>query len=105
LQNLIGNAIKFRRPDVPPHIKVEAIEKDEIWEFRISDNGIGIEPRHLDRIFLIFQRLHSRHDFEGNGIGLAHCKRIVELHHGRIWVTSKPGQGSTFYFTINTNNL
>jgi PAS domain S-box-containing protein len=105
LQNLIGNAIKFRQKGVAPEVQIYAEQKDGIWKFTVKDNGIGIEPKYLDRIFLIFQRLHSRRDFDGNGIGLAHSKRIAELHHGRIWVTSKPGQGSCFYFTINTNNF
>lgn len=105
LQNLIGNAIKFRKPDVKPHVQIQAELQDRKWKFCIKDNGIGIDSQHLDRIFLIFQRLHNRSDFAGNGIGLAHCKRIAELHHGRIWAVSEPGKGSTFYFTINTNNF
>ncbi|KAA9331765.1 sensor histidine kinase [Adhaeribacter soli] len=105
LQNLIGNAIKFRTPDEKPHIRISAEETDGQYKFCVKDNGIGIEPQYLDRIFLIFQRLHNRQHFAGNGIGLAHCKRIVELHHGKIWAVSEPGKGSTFYFTINTNSL
>ena len=105
LQNLIGNAIKFRRPGVKPEVRVWAELQHGTWKFAVKDNGIGIEPKHRDRIFLIFQRLHGRHEFEGSGIGLAHCRRIAEMHQGQIWFESKPGQGSTFYFTVNTNNF
>lgn len=105
LQNLVGNALKFRRPEVKPEVEIWAEPFNSGWRFAVKDNGIGIEPKYRDRIFLIFQRLHSRQAFEGSGIGLAHCKRIVELHHGNLWVSSEPGKGSTFYFTINTNNF
>src|SRR5690606_7152132 len=105
LQNLISNAIKFHKPDARPHVKVWAKNVQDKWQFAVQDNGIGIEPQYLDRIFLIFQRLHNRDAYKGSGIGLAHCKRIAALHHGDIWVTSEPGKGSTFYFTINTNSF
>ncbi|MBK0403462.1 PAS domain S-box protein [Adhaeribacter sp. BT258] len=105
LQNLISNAIKFRKPDVKPQVRISAELVQDKWKFAIKDNGIGIESQYLDRIFLIFQRLHTRSQYEGSGIGLAHCKRIAALHHGDLWVTSEPGVGSTFYFTINTNNF
>lgn len=105
LQNLLSNALKFRRPGVPPVIEIGAEPFNGNWKFAVKDNGIGIEPKYRDRIFLIFQRLHTREQVEGSGIGLAHCKRIVDLHHGDIWVNSEPGEGSTFYFTINTNNF
>lgn len=108
-QNLIGNALKFRG-DHPPRIHVGAEYLDPgsasesrnggEWLFSVQDNGIGIEPQYAERIFVIFQRLHTRDDYPGTGIGLALCQRIVERHDGRIWLESEPGQGSTFYFTI-----
>jgi PAS domain S-box-containing protein len=98
-QNLIGNAIKFRRNE-PPQIQVGIQKTNSDWLFSVQDNGIGIDAKYIDRIFIIFQRLHSRTDYSGTGIGLAVCKKIVERHGGKIWVDSQPGQGSTFYFTI-----
>lgn len=99
-QNLIVNAIKFMNPGVQPKISIKAVNRIDEWEFKISDNGIGIEDRFKDKIFIIFQRLHSKKAFEGTGIGLAHCKKIIELHGGRIWVESIPNEGSTFFFSI-----
>ena len=107
-QNLISNGIKFRRKDTVPLIHVTARRLYEennnrgkgVWEFAIKDNGIGIAKEHQDRIFAIFKRLHSREEYEGTGIGLAHCKKIVESHGGTIWLTSEPNEGSVFYFTI-----
>jgi len=107
LQNLVGNAIKFRS-EKPPEIHVAARRLPKEggvpgWEFSIRDNGIGIPAKDFDRIFLIFQRLHTREKYPGTGIGLALCKKIVERHGGRIWVESEPGQGTTFYFTLPEN--
>ncbi|PZR32770.1 MAG: hypothetical protein DI538_19035 [Azospira oryzae] len=104
-QNLISNAIKFKRKDVMPEIVIEHIANKFTHEFHISDNGIGIEPKHFDRIFQMFQKLNKDQDFEGYGIGLANCKRIVELHGGQLWVESEPGHGSTFKFTLQKNLL
>lgn len=101
-QNLINNALKYHHPDISPRIHIRVSLKEDMWNFSIQDNGIGIETQHLERIFQIFQRLHSDKDYPGTGIGLAICKKIVKLHGGKIWVESCPWQGSTFYFTIPT---
>ncbi|MGV2288711.1 CHASE3 domain-containing protein [Trinickia sp. YCB016] len=99
-QNLVGNAIKFRRPDGPVHIHVGARAEEDGWRLWVKDNGIGIDPQYFERIFLIFQRLHTRREYPGTGIGLALCKRIVEQHGGRIWVESGQDEGTTFLFTL-----
>jgi hypothetical protein len=99
LQNLIGNALKFHG-ESPPQIHVGAQRVEGRWVFSVRDNGIGIEPQYYERIFQVFQRLHTRKAYPGTGIGLAICKKIVERHGGHMWVESQPGHGSTFYFSI-----
>lgn len=99
-QNLISNALKYRRPDIPPVIHITATGGNHSWTFAIRDNGIGIEPKYHDKIFSIFQKMHHSKEYAGTGIGLALCKKIVDLYKGNIWVESIPGEGSTFYFTL-----
>jgi PAS domain S-box-containing protein len=99
-QNLIGNAIKFRSKDRPLHVHIGVQSQGHAWLFHVVDNGIGIDREYFDRIFLIFQRLHTRREYPGTGIGLAMCKRIVERHGGSIGLESEPGKGTTFFFTL-----
>ena len=98
-QNLVGNALKFRGTEAP-RVIVGARERESDWRFAVKDNGIGIDPKFQQRIFGMFQRLHTAEEYPGTGVGLALCKRIVERHGGEIWVHSTPGEGATFFFTI-----
>lgn len=100
LQNLVANALKYRRESVAPEIRIAAARREGEWEITVADNGIGIPEEFLEHVFTIFQRLHSGHEIPGTGIGLAVCRKIVERHGGRIWVESEPGEGSTFRFTL-----
>lgn len=99
-QNLISNALKYVKKDISPTIHISVKNHENKWAISIQDNGIGIAKNHQEKIFQIFKRLHNRNEYEGTGIGLAHCKKIVELHGGIIWVESEVDNGSTFYFTI-----
>ena len=99
-QHLIGNAIKFRRPAQVPEIHISIGESASEWQFSVQDNGIGIKKEHVDRIFLLFQRLHGRKEYPGIGIGLSMCRNIVERYGGRIWLESELGKGSAFFFTL-----
>ena len=98
-QNLIGNGIKFKGAE-PPRVHISAGRNGKEWTFSVRDNGIGFEPQYAERIFAVFQRLHSRDEYRGNGIGLSICRKIVERHQGRIWAESIAGSGATFYFTM-----
>ena len=99
LQNLIGNALKYRT-DEPPRIHISATDTGSAWRFSVPDNGIGIDPGYREKIFGVFKRLHRDHKYSGTGIGLAICQRVVERYGGKIWVESTLGKGSTFYFTV-----
>jgi light-regulated signal transduction histidine kinase (bacteriophytochrome) len=98
-QNLIGNALKFCSRETP-QVHIGAVRDEDMWQFSVQDNGIGIRPDDISRIFVIFQRLHKKGEYPGTGIGLAVCKKIVEGQNGRIWVDSVVGEGTTFYFTL-----
>jgi len=99
LQNLVANALKFHGSDAP-RVQIGARRQDNAWVVSVTDNGIGIDPRFHDRLFKVFERLHSRADYPGTGIGLATCKRVVERHGGRIWIESSEGHGATFSFSL-----
>ena len=100
LQNLISNAIKFQKPGSVPQVRIDASAEGEFWHFTVRDNGIGMDPQHLDSIFMVFKRLHTPDQYPGSGIGLAICKKVVNLHGGEIWAESRPGEGTTFHFTL-----
>jgi light-regulated signal transduction histidine kinase (bacteriophytochrome) len=102
-QNLISNGLKFKKLNIPPIIEVSFKESNTHFVFCVTDNGIGIDDVHFEKIFLIFQRLNSLEDFEGTGLGLAYCRKIVELHGGKIWINSEKDVGSSFYFTLEKN--
>jgi PAS domain S-box-containing protein len=104
-QNLVANGIKFHRRDTAPRVHVSASQEDGAWTFKVVDNGVGIEPQYQARIFALFQRLHSRADYPGTGIGLAICKKIVERHGGQIQVDSEPGRGTTFVVKLPTTGV
>jgi light-regulated signal transduction histidine kinase (bacteriophytochrome) len=103
LHNLIGNALKYQKPNNTPVIDIIITENEKNWIFKIKDNGIGIENEYLEKIFIIFQRLHSKKEYSGNGIGLAVVKKLIENLNGKIWVESEVDKGSTFYFTLPKN--
>jgi light-regulated signal transduction histidine kinase (bacteriophytochrome) len=100
LQNLLSNAIKFRRPDAPPRVELSCRQEDGQWHFAVTDNGIGIAPEYAEKVFVIFQRLHTRDAYPGNGIGLALCKKIVEYHGGTIGIDTVYEQGTRITFTL-----
>jgi signal transduction histidine kinase len=98
--NLIGNGLKYQKAGTKPEVKISCLERPEVWEFEVSDNGIGIKESYQSKIFKIFTRLHTQEEYPGTGIGLAMCKRIVDGYGGRIWLESHLGTGTTFHFTL-----
>jgi light-regulated signal transduction histidine kinase (bacteriophytochrome) len=100
LQNLLDNSLKFVK-DKTPEINIASTEQPDCWEFIISDNGIGMKEEYKEKVFKIFQRLHTPAEYTGTGVGLAICQKVVQLHGGKIWFVSKPGAGTTFHFTIS----
>ena len=103
-QNLISNALKFKKLDINPYIEIGCSKDSEIHKFFVADNGIGIKPKYKKKVFQIFQRLHNQLAYPGTGIGLAHCKKIIERHQGEIWYEPNNYQGTTFYFTIKKDH-
>jgi len=103
--NLIGNSLKYQKPGTLPQIDVSCKENGQSWQFAVADNGIGIDVKDFDKIFIIFQRLYTNHQYAGTGMGLAVTKKIIENLGGKIWVTSETGKGSVFNFTILKNNI
>jgi light-regulated signal transduction histidine kinase (bacteriophytochrome) len=103
-QNLVGNAIKYRKPDQPPIVHISAEQKGTDWVISIRDNGIGFDPKYASTIFEPFKRLHTDQEYPGTGVGLAICRRIVQSQRGRIWAESQVGEGTTFYFTLPVNS-
>jgi chemotaxis family two-component system sensor kinase Cph1 len=103
-QNLLSNSLKFQGP-LSPKIVIDAKRNNKEWIFSVKDNGIGIDKKNYERIFLMFQRLHKKDEYEGTGMGLTICKKIVERHRGKIWLNSELGNGSTFYFSVPFNNI
>ncbi|MFE4689624.1 CHASE3 domain-containing protein [Streptomyces sp. NPDC056749] len=99
-QNLVGNAVKFRRPDVPCRITIGCVREGDDWHLTVADNGIGIAPEFADKVFIIFQRLHARDEYEGTGIGLSLCRKIIEFHGGRIWLDPETAEGTLIHFTL-----
>ena len=102
-QNLITNAIKFHKKDEFPKIEISCKDENEFWKFTVKDSGIGIKPAYFERIFVLFQKLHTNKEYEGTGLGLAICKKIIEQHQGQIWIESEVNVGTTFHFTISKN--
>jgi len=100
LQNLITNSVKFHRKEEQPKVVISSYAEQDKWIFKVKDNGIGIEPTYFNKIFLLFKRLHGKEAYEGTGIGLSLCKKIVEMHGGKIWVNSALGEGATFSFSL-----
>jgi signal transduction histidine kinase len=99
-QNLISNAVKYSKESLAPEVNITSRESAAFWEFSVQDNGIGMDADHFDKIFVIFQRLHTKDKFSGSGIGLAIVKKIIENLGGKIWVESELGKGTTFFFTL-----
>lgn len=105
LQNLVSNALKYQLPETKPLVEIGFTEKPEYWEFWVKDNGIGISPDYFEKIFIIFQRLHTKDQYSGTGMGLAICRKIVENLGGKLWVESEEGRGSIFYFTVSKASI